>query len=445
MRTVVLGCALAAGCTASASEVRPPSDQLFFPTGMAVSPGDSFLFVANGNSELRYDSGSISVIDLASVDDTIAQWTGPNHTVPDNCLPDADHRETLVCDESMFMVADAGARIGNFATDIAIQDLHNGSLRLIVPTRGDPSITWIDWDGTRLTCNANTSGFALCDENHRLSYVHNDPNLFLLPDEPFAVYADSVQNFAVVTHLSSGAVTLVDSPPDGPAIIADSQLDYFAPDPNTGLRGATGVTGRQPGAGDIVYVGSRTENRVQTLTVGTPANYGDGDPDHSRYLVAGPYFFLDFEGGAAGSSTDTRGMAFDSSGNRLYAVNRNPPSLQIFDTSLDSGAPKNRGIGATDICREASTVTVLDTSDGERAYVTCFQDGQLYVIDPRGTGSVDDIVTVGRGPYAAAASQNRSRVYVSNFLEDTIAVLDVSPTSPTYDRVVLRIGTPRNP
>jgi DNA-binding beta-propeller fold protein YncE len=90
-------------------------------------------------------------------------------------------------------------------------------------------------------------------------------------------------------------------------------------------------------------------------------------------------------------------------------------------------------------------VTVVDTSDGERAYVTCFQDGQVYSIDPRGTGSVDDIVTVGRGPFAAVASQARGRVYISNFLEDTIAVLDVSPTSPTYDRVVLRIGTPRNP
>ena len=47
--------------TASANDVRPPSDAIFFPTGMAVAPDDSVLFVAEANSELRYDSGAVSV------------------------------------------------------------------------------------------------------------------------------------------------------------------------------------------------------------------------------------------------------------------------------------------------------------------------------------------------------------------------------------------------
>jgi hypothetical protein len=38
---------------------------------------------------------------------------------------------------------------------------------------------------------------------------------------------------------------------------------------------------------------------------------------------------------------------------------------------------------------------------------------------------------------------NRKKVYVTNFLEDTLAVIDVSPSSPTYNRVVLRIGDVR--
>jgi DNA-binding beta-propeller fold protein YncE len=453
MRTVfLLGCACVAACTASASEVRPPQDQLFFPTGMAVAPGESVLFVANSNSELRYDSGSVIVLDLASVDQVIADWTGPGKVIPQQgeakgCYQDTDHSETLVCDESMFVLSEAGARIGNFATDVAVQDLHDGRLRLIVPTRGDPSITWIDWDGTKLSCNASTGGFVLCDQDHRLSFVHNDPNLELMPNEPFMAYADSSANFAVVTHLTSSAVTLVDSPPSGNAIIADVSLGLFQPDPSTGLTGSTGVAGRSPGASDIVYVGSRSESRVQTLTVGTPVNYTPGgDPDHSRFFIPGNFFFLDFVGAAAGASTDTRGMTFDSSGNNLYVVNRHPPSVQIYDTSLGpEGFPNNRGVAATDICREASTITVLDTSAGERAFVTCFQDGEVYVVDPSGIGSVEDIVEIGRGPFSVAAAQNRSKVYVSNFLEDTISVLDVSPTSATHDRVVLRIGTPRAP
>ena len=148
-----------AACTASAEEVRPPVDELFFPTGIAISPDESVLFLANGNSELRYDSGSISVIDLALVDTIVNDWVG-NTVVPAGCSVDADHVESLVCDTRRnqggpaFISEQAGVRVGNFATDIAVQDLDNGRLRLVIPTRGDPSIAWADWDGTSLGCNA---------------------------------------------------------------------------------------------------------------------------------------------------------------------------------------------------------------------------------------------------------------------------------------------------
>ncbi len=438
MKTAVF--LLVCGCTASASEVEPPQSQFYFPTGMAMAPDGSVLFVANANSELRYDSGSISVIDLAAVDQTIADWTA-NQTAAEGCTPDTDHRETLVCDEAPYIVQGAGARIGNFATDVAVQDLHNGGLRLIVPTRGDPAIAWVDWDGTKLTCNASGQGFALCDETHRLSYVQNDPNIGLMPEEPFNAFADSTGNFAIVTHLTTGAVTLVDSPPDGNAMISDVEQELFLPDPLTGLRGSTGVAGRTPGsAGDIVYVGSRSEDRIQQLTVGRPQN---GAPP---YLVPGNYFFLVQLGNNAGQSSDTRGMAFSPSGDRLYLINRRPASLQIYDTSLGpTGFPQDLLVGGTSICRNASTLSVMDAGDGERAFVTCFDDGQLYVIDPRGLSSVEDIIDVGRGPYSVVAAPTRKKVYVTNFLEDTVAVIDVAPTSPQRDRVVLRIGTPRSP
>jgi DNA-binding beta-propeller fold protein YncE len=130
----------------------------------------------------------------------------------------------------------------------------------------------------------------------------------------------------------------------------------------------------------------------------------------------------------------------------MYLINRRPPSLQIYDTSLSTtGYPKNMGIGGTDICRQASELAIMDPGDGERAYVTCFQDGQLYIIDPRGLSMVEDIVLVGRGPYSVVASLSHKKVYVTNFLEDTIAVIDVSPTSKFRNRVVLRIGDVRAP
>jgi len=433
-------CGLFAGCTASADEVAPDGDNLFFPTGAAVSPDDSILFVANANSELRYDSGTVGVLDLETVDVVAREWM-LNGTVPSGCGPDPDHAETLLCSrEADFMRADAAARIGNFATDIAVQDTGDGTLRLIVPTRGDPSVAWLDWDGSQLVCNKkSTQGFALCDEAHRLQFVHNDESLSGLPDEPYDAFADSAGEFAIVTHLTTGAVTLIDSPIGRPARVSDVLAGFFAADPTTGLRGATGVAGRTPTAGgDIIYVASRSEDRIQTFTVGRPVN--NVDP----YLLPGNFFFLNLVGANGGGSNDSRSLAFSPGGDRLYVVNRKPPSVQIFDTSLSAtGVPRNVGIGATDVCRQASTLAVMDSGDGERAYVTCFQDGQLYVIDPRGLSTVEDIVTVGRGPYAVATAPSRKKVYVTNFLEDTVAVVDVAPESIFHNRVVLRIGEAR--
>jgi len=430
-------CGLLTACTADADQVRPPDDQFFFPTGIVVAESQGVAFVANANSELRYDSGAISVLSLDTIDDVVNRWI-TSGDIPTDCEQDPDHVETLICDEAQFINQGAGVRIGNFATEIALQDLGSNMLRLVVPTRGDPSIAWADWDGGRLSCNPNGDPNALCDDAHRLSYVQNNADLSGIPEEPFGVYADSAGEFAVVTHLTSGAVTLIDSPRSGTVQVADVLTGIFAADPTNGLRGATGVVGLPRATGGIVYVGSRSEDRIQTFTVGKPVNAAP------PYLLPGSWFFLDAVGGNTGSSNDTRGMAFSPDGGRLYLVNRRPPSVQIFDTTTGpTGSPQNRAIGATDICRQASTVAVSGTGDAERAYVTCFQDGLLYVIDPRGDVELEDIVLVGRGPYAVAAAATRNKLLVTNFLEDTIAVLDTSPTSSRRNRVVLRIGKAR--
>ena len=103
MRTVVplLGCALISACTASSEEVGPPKDELYFPTGMALSPDNSVAFVVNANSELRYNSGSISVFgshgsgqtghafsrsrQRPRLAQTIESIPGPRHFQP-NCM-----------------------------------------------------------------------------------------------------------------------------------------------------------------------------------------------------------------------------------------------------------------------------------------------------------------------------------------------------------------------
>ncbi|MEZ4366930.1 MAG: hypothetical protein R2939_11655 [Kofleriaceae bacterium] len=240
---------LLAGCTASSEEVRPERDQFAFPTGLALAPDQSRLFVANANSELRYDSGSLITVDLDTADAIIEDWVAAG-TVPAGCAQDLTQSVTLECDEAAFIDPAAGVRIGNFATQVAVQDKGDGTLRLVTAVRGDPSVTWVDWDGSRLSCAGGAEGFALCDDDHRLTELDVGVDLdgadVGITDEPFDVYVNSVAEFAMVTHLSSGTVTLVDLPVDGQPRLTDALGGLFAADA-VGIRGAAGIAERQPG------------------------------------------------------------------------------------------------------------------------------------------------------------------------------------------------------
>jgi 6-phosphogluconolactonase (cycloisomerase 2 family) len=425
-----LGLAAIAGCTANAADVSPPDDQIFFPTALAVAPDDSVLWVASSNSNLQYNSGTISVIDLAVVDQVVDGWLG-SQTIPANCSQDPNLLTSIICDET------------HFVTSIGVQDRGSGALRLIVPTRGDPSITWIDIapGSQKLDCTSS-QGFAICDDNHRLTDVRNDPNVAELEPEPFDVYVDSLNQFAMVTHLSTGAISLIDSPADGSAVISDVAYNLFMADPETGIVGSTAIAGRNPtSADDIVYVGALSEDRIQMMTVGHPVN------DDYPFLIPGNYFFLQSVGSNAGASEDTRAMLFSPDGNTMYLANRLPPSLQVYDTSAGAnGFPANNLLAAMDICEEVSQATLLDAGDGPRIFLSCFQDGEVYVVDPTGAENlVANITEEGQGPYSIVSAPTRKKVYVTNFLEDTIGVIDDTPGSPTRNRVVLRIGIPIPP
>src|SRR5690606_39269219 len=101
-RGLAIVCGLLGACTAYSSDVLPPETELYFPTGLVVAPDESVAFVANANSELRYDSGAITVLDLQEVDDAIAAWTQAGE-IPTgdsdgdgeaDCAQDLDRSET---------------------------------------------------------------------------------------------------------------------------------------------------------------------------------------------------------------------------------------------------------------------------------------------------------------------------------------------------------------
>ena len=423
---------IAAACTAGSDEVRPPDDDVYFPSGIALTPDGRHLGVLSANSDLRFDSGTLALIDVDRVRGLVGDWLDTG-LVPEgrDCEIDRSVGYTLHCGSEEVIGEGATVRIGNFATEVAFQELASGQARAFVAVRGDPSITWIDLDPEtgRPLCG-DGGDHHRCEDEHRLRRVRGDDELDPLPGEPFGLFVDSGSEYAVATHLSTGSVTLVDAPASGePPRVSDVAEGLFQPG-RGGLRGAVGVAGRRPGEPSArVYVTSRSEPVVRSLSVVRGGAFAE--------LAVGHRIDLRDLGRPA---DDARGIAFNADGSRGYVVNRSPPALQILDTSQGPGGhPRNEPIGSVGVCREGSTARVADTGRGERVYVACFRDHEVWVVNPA-TQAVDTIIPVGRGPHGLAISEDDALLFVTGFLDDTISVVDLEEGSPTEHRVVLRLG-----
>jgi DNA-binding beta-propeller fold protein YncE len=435
--------ALLVGCPAGGDDLQPPRDNLVYPTGLAVSPDGSRLFAVSANSDLRWSSGSVLAVDLEAVDGLVSQWLalpldpgkcqgreGP--LASESCACDLEDPRILSCAQSLVIDRDSGVRIGNFATDVDVQDLGNGELRLFVPVRGDPSVTWIGYRAGELQCDGGGEGFPLCDDDRVLGFAA-DPERTLRA-EPFEVFVDSDNQFAVVTHLQRAAVSLISAPVDGIPALVDERTDLFNPVvDNAGrvIQAALGVAGRKTAdaQGTLVYVTSRHENSIQVLAIVPGLDAGV-----ARLVPAG-FFALD----SVAPSTDSRGIAFNADGTRAYIVNRSPPMLHVMDTATTpEGTPRNEIRANVELCRDPANLAAGNPGDGTRVYAACFPAGQVWAIDPE-AGVVEAIITTGAGPHALAVDEPRKRLYVANFLDHSLVVIDLDPASPARNQVVLRL------
>lgn len=438
---LVLASVAAAGCTASASQVAPPRYDPYFPTGLAVSADERWLFVANANADLRYDSGTIQVIDL----DALAAFDTSG--CPAEPLRPAVRRcpTSVGGQPAAFMLPNGSVKTGNFASAIGLEELADGRLRVFASVRGDPSLTFADFDPATGTLSCGGSGtFPRCDDLHRLDELFNDASAGFFTDEPFYLAVDSEAERVFVTHLTTGVVSLARAPRDGSGpVLVDEYSDLWRPTA-TGAVSSVGVAVRKPGDRDgFVYITSRSEARIATVRA-VPGPAGpDGKP--TELIVRGPSFFygafLGLEGIAGGAEGDSRGIAFSSDGDRAYVVSRKPPAVLVVDTSIGpTGVPVNEVLGAVEICQQPAAIAVADGI----AFTPCFSTGQVWAVDVERL-TLAATIDVGRGPTGIALATGRKRAYVANYADDTIAVIDIDPASPTRYRPLFRVGRPRQP
>jgi len=289
---------------------------------------------------------------------------------------------------------------------------------------------------------------------------------------PFAYVASSDDNAVSVIDTASNVIVATiptEQLPVGLAVSADGSWVYVA---------------NQDGR-SITVIDAATNEVADTINIGRSTKELAVSPDGERVYVTNPsdaaVSVIDTDANSVIATIEVgnfpQGLAITPDGSRVYVANQDDDSVSVIDatanTLLDSngdGTPDPAiGVGngpdpvvvAPDGSRVyvgnslSNSVSVIDTvshlvvgpvevgngpgglavaPDGSRVYVANLSDDTVSVIDTAtlslldsdGDGTPDPAIGVGNAPIALAVTPDGERVYVSNFFDDTVSVIDTT-------------------
>lgn len=320
---------------------------MYFPTGLAVSPGGGVLYVANSNFDLQYDGGTLQAYDLGRLRN-VAKEVADTFTAPCETVRHGTALRFVRFGASCAAPAPVFWRnartIGAFATDLQLSPfgfLGQGipSRRLFMPVRGNASITWVDVpdDGAGappeqtfgLRCGATsevtgiTSRGGTCDDGHQAGRNPDElgnSRKIALPGEPFGMAFSEDGESLVVTHQTVEQTSLLATgytkgQSTGP--IAAPHLDFIL---DGVVNGGIGVTAIPHDAQAFPGPGSGTPPRPAFLQSSRLApeltllrNYPDGRVSADTSSLLRPFLVKEttFPVNANANGTDSRGVLID--------------------------------------------------------------------------------------------------------------------------------------
>lgn len=456
----------------------PPTDRFFFPTALALHRPTAgaradYLYVTNSDFDLAYNGSTVVQVALSPVDQLRTQLAAVNDAcrmtpsacsdtataslqvrsgmpaVTVRCTRDFEARDAWLCPDAPLILSDRTRKLNPYAVEASLATYRNGAQRLYVIVRGGNSLAWFDVqpDGT-LDCGpADERGY--CSATH---YAGNDPAQspggLVLPQESSQLSVDPDRGWIVMTHqsftLDVAHASLLRDPiaesattqSPGPALV--STLGGIS----AGLSSLVLLPRAAMGDRSTWLATSRAES-VFTLLQAYEGTASLGDNRAFLYrAAAAPVTGLN-------TGTNNRAIALDpapgAASRRAYVVSRSPEALLTVDISNPS-APSV--IDATAIPQGPSRlVAVWHPSIGHTyVYAVSYDTRWIYVVDPSEHRVVAQIATL-RGPHNLAYDEVDGMLYVIDFLDSAIEVIDLRPelngaANPSFNRRVLTFGRP---
>lgn len=439
---------LVVGCNQDLNARPPLTNRLYYPTGVAFAPaadgGLGRLWVANSDFDRRFDVAWVTTIDLDQVrssDGGVLPAPGqPFPPLPDGGAPDprpVQFTQLALTDDSLVHAPHFGG--------LATLDLQRQ--RLFLPSRAESDyLTVIDTStppdgGAPIRCFFSGGKDCLADAIPLA--VEQDPAALGIPaaPEPYAVALATNTDEIFITHLKPASV-----PPQSTTALQnyivtlrESELDA--------ARDAYPTAGRfVPPDDDFNPIGVGSSNNIVPtpdgayLLVSGRAKVVTGQLDVLLRVVDRATRFTAFpQLQLSWASLDARGLQLRPDGKRLYLAADNPPTLLVVDivnSTIPGLAPAFTVVRGVALPSGPNDVQIIDRGTGRSplVVVSCVVDGSLVFYDDD-LGQIASLVSgVGAEPFAISLDRRPdvTRLYVSNFADGRIAVVDV-PTGAAAD------------
>jgi YVTN family beta-propeller protein len=481
----VLAAVVGGGCNFGQSGIAPPANRIFLPAGIVTDRDEDFLYVVNSNSDLRFNAGTLAAVDLSRARAALAQAAANppaicaktrfsrTEPVPDDyCCRDLVDSNVLNCNEPQFIQADATVALGSFGSAVTLQRFERGPevvRRLFVAVRAEPSITFADvtvsGGAVSIRCTGPRQGGspqlggAYCDDNWRLRRPSGvTPGALVLPEEPHVLALDDSLGILSIGHLTvtansqvqGGGVSTVDvcNPQiDSPRFAGLARTTFL---PASLSQAVAALSDGDPANPDTrLYATARYSAAISGLVLRDSSQKACAPAGEDRDLTMVPAESF-YSSAFLPHGADIRGILFSADGSKAFVLHRNdadaianPPALAVLDrTRLADGTVSNTPLTVLEVCGGPTSMQMHDAGRGARIYVTCYDDGQIYVVDPS-ILVVTAIIDAGAGPTSLVFSHlDPGFAYVASFANSHLSVLDLNPGSPTENHVILRIGLP---
>lgn len=391
------------GCTDGVGLPADPGTAVRFPMALSADPSGRYVYVAGANFDRKYRGGTLRVIDTVA-----AQLTGKGIEIPGFVGGVA------------VQVQDVPAMAAAPTQTAAV------ARRLVLTSRDDDGLTAVDVDGAALDCGGHDN-LGRCAAAYRYGDadsakpIGGDPMGIDIAPWPGLAGAWRV----TVAASASGKVSVLKLDASG----------QFTP-VGTVSFGAGLSHVRSVAATGRVYISDMRAPQLHVLRVDAAPSAPSG-----WQVVAEPSLVLP----SVSSGEYGRGMAVSRDGARLYLVDRSPRALLEVDVSPGpSGVPRNQVVGLVAVGPKPAEVVLAPTGPAGRdlAYVSCFGDDSIWVVDPW-LRQVVDVVRLPHGPYGLAVAQVPKAVadgggwmlYAGLFSRHAVAVVPLDPAAADRHRL----------